>query len=161
METIEFANVNNSERLTEIAFSAKKYWNYPNEYYKIWKNELTINEEYLNNNIVKIIVENSIIKGFYSYCYNENYRNIGEILIEKGYWLDHMFLDPKYIGNGLGKIMFKDLINEIKNKNGTYFNIFVDPFSEGFYQKMGCNYLRESKSSIKDRNIPVYKYEII
>jgi hypothetical protein len=46
METIEFANVNNSERLTEIAFSAKKYWNYPNEYYEIWKNELTINEEY-------------------------------------------------------------------------------------------------------------------
>jgi maltose O-acetyltransferase len=72
-----------------------------------------------------------------------------------------MFLDPKYIGNGLGKIMFKDLVNEIKNKNGTFFNIFVDPFAEGFYQKMGCKYLRESKSSIKGRNIPVYKYEII
>ncbi len=35
-----------SNILTDIAFSAKRTWNYPEEYYKIWKNELTITELY-------------------------------------------------------------------------------------------------------------------
>ena len=160
MNTIDYADKNCLNRLTEIAFSGKKHWNYPNEYYETWKNELTITEEYLNNNIVKTIGEDNTIKGFYSFCYNEFEKYIGEIFVEKGYWLDHMFLDQQYIGKGLGKLMFVDLINEIKNKKGRSFNIFVDPFSEGFYKKMGCSYLRESKSSIKGRNLPVYKYEI-
>ena len=159
MEII-FADTNHLNRLTEIAFSAKKHWNYPDEYYEIWKDELTITENYLKNYIVKIIADSDIIKGFYSFCYNEGEKQIGEIFIEKGYWLDHMFLEQKYIGNGLGKIMFIDLIYEIKNRNGTFFNVFADPFSAGFYEKMGCKFIRESKSSIKNRNIPVYQYEI-
>ncbi|MCL2689626.1 MAG: GNAT family N-acetyltransferase [Chitinispirillia bacterium] len=164
MKTIKFANASYLNKLTEIAFSAKKYWNYPDEYYEIWKDELTITENYLKSYIVKIIVDNAdnnVIKGFYSFRYNESEKQTGEILIEKGYWLDHMFLEQKYIGSGLGKTMFIDLVNEIKIRNGIFFNIFVDPFAVGFYEKMGCKFIRESKSSIKDRNIPVYQYEII
>jgi hypothetical protein len=31
-----------SEILTRIAFSAKGFWNYPNEFMEKWKDELTI-----------------------------------------------------------------------------------------------------------------------
>ena len=157
---IKDADINCDKRLTEIAFSAKRYWNYPEEYYDIWKNELTITEEYIKNNIVKTIGNSNIIKGFYSFCFNDLEKYIGEIFIEKGYWLDHMFIEKRYIGKGLGKMMFNDLINDIKNRGGECFNIFVDPFARGFYEKMGCIYIRESKSSIENRTIPVYKYKI-
>ena len=160
MNTIEYANLDHLDRLTEIAFSGKRHWGYPEEYYEIWETELTITEDYLKNNVVKIILENDIIKGFYSICYNEDEKHVGETFIEKGYWLDFMFLDEKFIGNGLGKIMFNDSINEIKNNGGTNFYIFSDPNAQGFYKKMGCKFIRESKSSIKNRTIPIYKYEI-
>jgi tRNA (cmo5U34)-methyltransferase len=127
---------------------------------EVWNKELTITEDYLNNNIVKIIEFNNTIKGFYSFCYNSYDKYENKIFFEKGYWLDHMFLDEQYIGKGLGTIMFKDLIDEIKNRKETLFYIFVEPFAEGFYKKMGCIYLRESESTIANRNIPVYKYLI-
>lgn len=34
--------------------------------------------------------------------------------------------------------------------------IFFDPFAKGFYDKIGVNFLYDSKSSIPDRLIPVY-----
>ena len=157
---IKYADIHCINRLTEIAFSAKRYWNYPEEYYNIWKEELTITEEYLKNNIVKIIVEENTIKGFYSFYYNDLDKYIGKIFIEKGYWLDHMWVEREYIRKGLGKIMFIDLINEIKNEGETMFYLFADPFAKGFYEKMGCTFIRESKSSIENRTLPVYKYEV-
>lgn len=157
---IRIAENNTITRLTEIAFSAKRYWQYPGEYYEIWKDELTITEDYLKNNVVKIIEDEHVIKGFYSFCLNPNERYTGDIFLEEGFWLDHMFLEDKYIGNGYGRCMFNDLIREIKSRAGVCFYIFVDPFAEGFYKKMGCEYLRESKSSIENRNIPVYIYRL-
>ena len=33
--------------LTSISFGAKRYWNYPEEYYEIWHDELTITKDYI------------------------------------------------------------------------------------------------------------------
>lgn len=38
--------------LTSISFAAKRYWKYPEEYFDIWKDELTITEDYINQNEV-------------------------------------------------------------------------------------------------------------
>ena len=36
-------------RLTEISFAANKTWNYPGKYYDVWKDELTITKDYIND----------------------------------------------------------------------------------------------------------------
>jgi hypothetical protein len=40
--TIRQASQADCEILTEISVSSKNYWNYPKEYFEIWKDELTI-----------------------------------------------------------------------------------------------------------------------
>jgi len=120
MYLINYADKSCINRLTEIAFSAKRFWNYPEEYYDIWKNELTITEDYLKNNVVKTIGTKGIIMGFYSFCYIDKEIHVGDIIVDSGFWLDHMFLEKKYIGKGLGKIMFNDLVVEVKNKGGIF-----------------------------------------
>ena len=151
------ANYADYDILTEIAFSAKKHWNYPTKYYEIWKEELTITEKYLKQNIVfKAILGDSIL-GFYSIVENKADFYSGEILVQKGFWLEHFFIRPDYHRAGIGK----QLINHAKNiseKIGIQnLLIFVDPFAKGFYDKMGADFLYNSKSSIPDRLIPVYK----
>ena len=37
-----------SELLTEISFAAKKHWNYPDNYYDLWRDELTITKDYIH-----------------------------------------------------------------------------------------------------------------
>ena len=38
--------------------------------------------------------------------------------------------------------------------------IFVDPYAKGFYDKLGADYLYDSKSSIPGRMIPVYRLRV-
>lgn len=50
------ANNNDADILTEIGFSAKKHWNYPDNYYEIWKDELTITDGYVGCGRYKSVV---------------------------------------------------------------------------------------------------------
>ncbi len=42
-----------AEILTEISFQSKGYWDYPPEYFDIWKDELTITGDYIRNKTAK------------------------------------------------------------------------------------------------------------
>ena len=51
-----------SDLLTEISFDAKKHWNYPDNYYDLWRDELTITKEYIHQNIVfEALYQNSVL----------------------------------------------------------------------------------------------------
>lgn len=52
--TIRQAKDIESDILTAISFAAKRYWDYPEKYFTIWKEELTITSNYINDNIVFI-----------------------------------------------------------------------------------------------------------
>jgi len=93
---INRANYTDSDILTEIAFLAKRHWNYPEEYYEIWKDELTITEKYIKQNIVYKAVYEDLIVGFYSIVENKSDFYSGEILVQKGFWLEHIFIRPDY-----------------------------------------------------------------
>jgi hypothetical protein len=47
-----------------------------------------------------------------------------------------------------------------KNRGVNNLLIFVDPNAKGFYDKVGADYLYDSKSSIPGRLIPVYDLKV-
>lgn len=149
-----------SERITQIAFASKRYWNYPIDFYDIWKAELTVNSDYIkSNNVFKVVYKESII-AFYSIVYVPTSRWLRDIFILEGYWLDHFFVDPRYLNQGIGRLMINH-IKKVSNELGVdNLRIFVDPFAKGFYDKIGASYLYDSKSSIPGRLIPVYELSI-
>jgi len=104
LECIEFrkAITSDHKRLTEIAFAAKRHWNYPKEFYEIWLNEMTITEEYILKNQLFLATCNDEILGFSSVVEVSNSTYINEVYIKKGFWLDHLFVDPQYLTKGIG-----------------------------------------------------------
>jgi len=157
---IEKALEQDSEALTIISFAAKRHWNYPTHFYDIWKDELTITGEYiLQNTIYKAIYKNLII-GFYSIVENKSEFYSGGTFVQKGFWLEHIFIHPDYHGIGIGRKLIENLKQISLEKRIHNLLIFVDPFARGFYDKVGADYLYDTKSSIPDRLIPVYKLKI-
>ncbi|MDP3481580.1 MAG: hypothetical protein Q8R88_17590, partial [Desulfoprunum sp.] len=63
---IRSAQQDEAQLLTEISFAAKGYWNYPEEYYAIWKNELTITPEYIENNDILVYEHDGTAVGYYA-----------------------------------------------------------------------------------------------
>jgi len=157
---INRANYSDSDILTEIAFLAKRHWNYPDEYYEIWKDELTITEKYLKQNIVYKAIYEELIVGFYSIVENKSDFYSGEILVQKGFWLEHIFIRPDYHRFGIGTKLINHAkhISEVTGIQNLL--IFVDPNAKGFYDRIGAEFLYDSKSSIPERLIPVYNLKI-
>ena len=157
---IKKASQSDSSILTDIAFSAKRHWNYPDNYFEIWKNELTITEEYLKQNIVYYASLNNSILGFYSIIENKSDFFAGEIFVQKGFWLEHIFIKPDYHKFGIGRHLINHAKMISKDQEIDKLLIFVDPFASGFYHKIGAKFLCDSKSSIPDRLIPIFYLKI-
>jgi maltose O-acetyltransferase len=146
--------------LTEIAFAAKRHWNYPEDHYESWKSELTITSDYINRNMVYSAKQENRWIGFYSIVENPADLYSGDVLISKGFWLDHMFILPEFHHLGIGRNMIHHLQQNAPAHGIEKLLIFVEPFAQGFYEKIGAEYLHMAKSSIPGRLIPVYEMKI-
>ncbi|HEX2944991.1 MAG TPA: GNAT family N-acetyltransferase [Clostridia bacterium] len=160
--TIRKAVPSDSKILTALTFASKRYWNYPEEYIRIWEDELTILEDYINNNEVYAAEVSGYIAGYASILYNPEDHLSGLTLVRKGYWLEHLFIHPDFIRQGIGVM----LLDHVKSKcrdigDCTKLFIFADPHAKGFYIKQGAVFLEDCPSSIPGRTLPLLELDIL
>lgn len=138
-------------RLSEIAFAAKAYWQYPAEWLEIWRPQLTISEADLSNGSVVKLTASGEIRGFY-------------LLREDGgkLWLEHLWLDPQSIGQGLGRTLFEHAMATARDSGVSKLHIESDPNAEGFYAAMGASKVGESRSEVGgvERVLPVMEFKL-
>lgn len=158
--TIEKAGPENSEKLSELAFSSKSYWKYPQEYYSVWNGDLLINEYFLENEIVYKLVFQSDIIGFYSITSSPFDVTYGSIFMKAGFWLEHLFIDPKFIGKGFGKTLMLHALEQCRAKDVKELFILSDPHAVQFYEKFGAVLSYETDSNIIGRKVPILKIDI-
>ncbi|WP_128895472.1 GNAT family N-acetyltransferase [Longirhabdus pacifica] len=140
---IRKAHTNDCNTLSNIAYKSKGYWGYSEEFLQSCKNELTITKSYMDRNHVWVIEENNEMIGFYSFS----------LETEK---LDALFIDPEYIGNGIGKFVWKHLLHHAKQLQMEKFTIDSDPNAEGFYLKMGAKRIGDIASTVfPKRKLPL------
>ncbi len=154
------AKIKEADILTSLSFQSKGHWGYPDHFFEIWKNELTISEDYIRHNRVFVFEDNGFIRGYYSIVHLDNDLDVSGIIIPKGHWLEHMFISPDFIGKGIGTKFFDHLKMICKKNRITRINILSDPKAKGFYKKMGCRYVKEYPSTIPNRTTPLLIWEI-
>jgi GNAT superfamily N-acetyltransferase len=159
-EKIRIALPGEADILTEIAFTAKRTWKYPESYFEIWKDELTITKEYVSNNIVFVGESDNQVVGFYSIVVVPNDFMAGNVLVKKGFWLEHLFVKPSFQNKGIGRMFMEHALSYCEENWIDGLKIFVDPNATGFYEKMGATFIENTSSSIEGREIPVYFFII-
>lgn len=148
---IRKAQITDAEKLSQIAFAAKSYWNYPENWLKIWKDSLTITPEFIETNQVFLAESDRKILGFYAL-----------ILSSENVQLEHLWISPENIGGGIGKILMADAIEKAKSFGGKSMEIESEPNAVGFYQKQGAVKIGERKSEIEgqERILPLMKIDL-
>ena len=158
--TIRCAKPSDALFLTSISFGAKRYWNYPEEYLEIWHDELTITEEYIEENMVFVAQKKDTIIGYCSVTeVKEDYWR-GETFIKAGHWLDHIFIRPAYIRNGIGRELIDALVEYCRENNIEVLNILSDPNANGFYDKIGATYIQDMPSNIEGREVCLFEFAV-
>ena len=148
------AKIEEARILTKISISSKGYWGYPQAYFEIWDKELTISPEYIEKNDVFVFESDSTAVGYYSLVELPKDIEVSGIKIGKGFWLEHMFIKPSNLRMGIGTQMFGHLCKVCRSLGIKELGILADPNSRGFYEKMGCVYICEYPSTIKNRTTP-------
>lgn len=152
------AEPTDAEVLTTISFNSKGVWNYPQEYFEIWKDELTISEEYIRDNVVfKCLDDQGEIIGYYSLVHFHEDLQLSKITIAKGDWLEHMFIEPQRIKQGIGSNLVTHLKEYCRTYNIKELSVLSDPNVKDFYEKQGFTFIKEYPSTIEDRTTPLLK----
>lgn len=141
----EIAQPNDHKILTELTKKSKAYWGYSEEQLLVWDAALTITQEYIATHPVFKLVVGEKIVGYYSYISEEN--NVVK--------LDNLFVNPEYIGKGMGSILLNDFINRMKNSHCKRIYLDAEPYAENFYKKHGFQTFSSFETSIKGRFMPI------
>jgi maltose O-acetyltransferase len=155
---IKKANNEHGVLLTDLSIKSKMHWNYSENVMDVFRKELNISSEYIDRNEVWLYIKEDKVIGYYSLKYREKELRFKDIVLEIGYWLDHMFVLPKFIGYGYGKSLFNHFNTLCISKKINEVMILADPNSRGFYVKMGCKYIKEFTTSIPNRTTPYLLY---
>ena len=143
-EKIARSQASDADVLTAIAIAAKKHWGYSDEQIEKWREEMTVSEEDIKEDIVFHLEKEGKIVGFYSLSKED-----------ESFEIEHLWILPEYIGQGLGKILFEHARETAVQNGARHIRAESDPNAEGFYLKMGMKRTGEKESSIPGRMLPV------
>jgi GNAT superfamily N-acetyltransferase len=159
--TIREAIPDDSSQLTQISFASKNYWGYPGSYFDAWCEELTITPEYIKRNTVFAAQIKQKIVGYYSIGHIAQDLWVNNIFVKNGFWLDHMFILPENIGQGVGTLLCRHIVKICPQLGCSKLLIFVDSNSKGFYDKVGATYIEEVPSSIEGRTVSFFEWNTL
>ena len=152
---IRCAKPEESELLSDIAFRSKAYWGYSAEFMAACQGELTYSPETLKKHPFFLATEanagGEIPLGFYGLV------RVSETTIE----LEALFLDPKHIGRGIGRLLYEHALSEAKKSRAQRLTIQGDPHAKDFYLKVGAKLIDEKESgSIPGRFLPLFSVNL-
>ncbi len=137
-----------AEILSEIAIESKGYWGYAKEQLDLWRKDLFVTKEQIEEQTVRTIWVNSERVGFFAI--KRGKENV----------LNDLWLLPEAIGQGVGQRAFQEIKKECANLGIKEFFIISDPDAEGFYLHQGAKRIGEVESIPQNRMLPKLVYKI-
>ena len=135
------------EHLSELAFRSKSYWGYSDQFMQACRQELTVDESYIENNPTFVIEAVGNTVGFYAL------EHISASEVE----LSFLFLDPSFIGKGYGRRLMMHAQEKARHLGYSKMMIQGDPNAERFYRSAGGSVVGTRKSaSIPNRELPIF-----
>ena len=149
--TLLRASPGHASALTDIALASKRHWDYPERWIQVWTPQLTILPEYTLANETWLAEVNDQPVAFYSIKKNGD-----------AWWLDHLWVLPASMGQGLGALLFRHALARCRKQGGFVLMIESDPNAVGFYEKMGALKVDERHTELDGhpRRLPVMEMKL-
>lgn len=144
---IRRAEIKEYKILTELAVLSEAYWGHDKRFLDAYRQIYSLTEDYIRNHPTIVMEDDGNIIGFYSFIESDD-----EVSLE------YFYLDPAYIGKGLGRELWEHLADFCRNR-GILELVFVSsPEAKAFYEKMGAVNVGEVNSLVaRDRRILKWK----
>ena len=144
-------------RLTEIARAAKAHWGYPEAWLDVWRDALTITQEYIEANCVfvaeaagaelpatgertPVATESGSAKRASTVGAQRSVLGMCALEDHDDRWqLAHLWVDPRAHGLGIGRALVEHVLVVAGNQRpGSVVRVESDPHAAGFYRRLGA-----------------------
>lgn len=137
-----------ASRLKALAVAAKAHWGYAPEWMAQWAQLFQITGEYIAAHEVYKLVHVDAIVGWYAI-----------VLCEKTARLDDLWVDPAFIGKGLGRVLFEQARQQAVYQGAQRIEFEAEPYAVGFYKHMGATIVGEIASAM-GRPLPIMEIKL-
>lgn len=138
--------VNELNNLNHLLKISKGHWGYEDKFCQEFVDEWGLTEDYFANSILYKVVDEHKLIGI-----------IGLSMKENKPYLDYFFLQPEYIGKGLGRKMWHKVIQICKQQGWHSFELYSDPNAEPIYHSLGATTIG-AYESFPGRKVPLMQY---
>jgi GNAT superfamily N-acetyltransferase len=137
--------------LTNIALSAKRHWDYPEHWIEIWTPLLTITPEFISTADVCVAEVDGEVAGFYALIFEEKRTN-----------LEHLWVLPSHMGQGIGRALIEHALDRCRAKGCHSLEIVSDPNAQGFYERMGAKKVGVNLGEVDGqlRSLPILEIKL-
>lgn len=139
--------------LSDLALRSKAYWGYSREFLDACRSELTVDAARIDSDdyLSFVAVQGATIIGFYAV----------ERLSDDDYELEALFVEPTYIGTGVGRTLINHATTTLSQRSAARLIIQGDPNATQFYLTAGGRQIGERESgSVPGRYLPLFEIEI-
>ena len=135
------------DALSALQMRSKAYWGYDAAFMQACKEELTLTPDHLTETAIAVAVLDDALAGV---------AQVGPCGRDAD--LLGLFVDPPFIGKGVGKRLFDWCLSAARDISETRLLIEADPDAAAFYERMGARRIGASPSgSIPGRMLPLYE----
>jgi GNAT superfamily N-acetyltransferase len=135
--------------LREIATASKAHWGYDPDFVRGWAARGDFSANGLREKEVHVAEADGRLIAWAA-------------LIPRGdpIWLDDLWVEPEWIGKGVGSMLFRWAMERGRAVGGRRLEWQAEPSSVGFYEKLGGRYLRDGEPTSWGRVLPVMGLEL-
>lgn len=139
--------------LSDLALRSKAAWGYESGMVDAFRDELSIDSASLARWHIQVAAQDEDLLGFYALSIRPD-GTTGEIEL--------MFVDPGRLRQGIGRALWRHLLDTARSLGVTRILIDSDPFAEPFYRAMGARRTGDAPSaSIPGRMLPRLEVELM
>ena len=148
---IRAAQVGEATKLTALCVRSKAHWGYDAEFMRRSAVSLRVSSADIALGRVLVAVD-----------VKDRALGVASVIPEGDCAdLDLFFIDPPFMGRGVGRALFKAAVQAAYMIDAKTLTILADPNAAAFYERMGARFLRSAPSdAIPGRTLPLYKYDI-
>lgn len=148
---IRAARPGEAAALSALCWRSKRHWGYDAAFMRRCAASLAVSPAAIGDGLVWVAVDGDD-------------RPLGVVQLELAgvaFDLDKLFVDPAAIGSGLGAVLFRHSLAEVRRRGGRRLTVLADPHAVGFYERMGCQFVSMAPSdAVPGRELPLYAVDL-
>jgi GNAT superfamily N-acetyltransferase len=141
---IRAARLEEADALRDLAHRSKAYWPYRAEFLEAVRPLLRLDAADMQRDTVRVLEIDGRPAGWHRVSLHPDRAE-----------LEDMWLDPEWIGRGLGRRLFEDATAIARRAGADRLEWDAEPFAEGFYLTMGGEEIGRTPSAVeRGRTLP-------